>query len=55
MTEDQPMNSAPTSAPPTPQPSRGSRPGDVRIRRERPTQPSLLGKIASRLRGALPR
>jgi hypothetical protein len=47
--------SVPTSPSTPPQPARGSRIGDVRIRRERPARPSLLGKIASRLRDALPR
>ena len=34
---------------------RGSRIGDVRIRRERPEHTSVFGKIAARLRGVLAR
>jgi len=49
------MSNVSAAVPTQSQPTRGSRPGDVRIRRERIAQPSLLGRIASRLRGALPR
>lgn len=34
---------------------RGSHIGDIRIRRERREQPSVFGRIASHLRGMLPR
>ena len=37
------------------QPAKGSRPGDLRIRRIRREQPSIFGKLTSRLLRALPR
>lgn len=49
------MSTASTPTTATARLTRGSRPGDIRIRRERPARPSLIGRIASRLRDALPR
>lgn len=44
-----------TDSPRIPEPARGSRLGDVRIRRQRPDRRTVLGKIASRLLGVLHR